>query len=232
MHRDDEPVPLKVNLVGKNQMGMGRLRTSPLHVKAHRFFLARKLFLTFTITVLIPIFICSFILYHNFHHVLTISSYLNPLALFFSSKGSQSAGGGSARKLGLNIHDRRIHYIDYNYLRAGSLTYENRTYENNLDVLYRFPKKKDTTGLLLIFHGCGRSAYEWFHTIERQRIIGAAIDMGYACLAFQAAAQSSRCWSIDTELQNNRDAQRVFKALDYFYKEHPNLGKLISQNNR
>ena len=212
---------------------MGRLRGVPLHVKTQRALLVRKAFLVFTLSVFIPILICAFILYYNLDHVVSFSSYLNPLAFLPSLKffqGTNSARNGSPRRRGLTIHDRRIRYHDYNYLAAESLTYENRTYENNLEVLFRFPKKQDTSGLLLIFHGCGRSAYEWFHTIERQRIIGAAIDMSYACLAFQASDQSTRCWSTDTDLQNNVDVQRVFKALDYFYKEYPNLGKFKSRD--
>jgi hypothetical protein len=133
---------------------------------------------------------------------------------------------------GLTIFDRNIQYHDFNYLNSDSLTYDNRTYAEDLQILYRFPKKRSINSLLLIFHGCGRSARDWFHTIERQRIIGAAIDLGYACLAFQASDPMSHCWSNEIDIRTNEDVQMVWKGLENFYKEYPRLGKLKLQIHR
>ena len=125
----------------------------------------------------------------------------------------------------LSLADQTIKYDDFNYLEAKTLSYENRTYAPHVIVLFRLPKKVPVTGLLLIFHGCSRSAHEWFHTIERQRIIGAAIDLGYGCLAFQAVDEESRCWSREVRLDQNEDVQRVVRGLEGFFKEHPKLGQ-------
>lgn len=123
-----------------------------------------------------------------------------------------------------SIYDAKIKYHDFNYLIPNTLTYENRIYANNTPILFRMPKNRDVIGLLLIFHGCGRSASDWFHTFERQRIIGAAIDLGYGCLAFQATDEDTSCWLSDPNINDNPDAQMVLKGLKYFYKEYPKLG--------
>jgi len=123
-------------------------------------------------------------------------------------------------------YDQRIKYKDFNYLKPETLTYKNRTYSNNIEILFRFPQQNPISALLLIFHSCHQSAYDWFHTIERQRIIGAAIDLGYACLVFQATDKDNRCWSNDVDIYENKDVQMVFKGLEGFYKEYPELGKI------
>jgi hypothetical protein len=130
------------------------------------------------------------------------------------------------RPKGYSIYDQNITYHDFNYLDTETLKYEQLTNANDNHILYRLPKKRVITGLLLIFHGCSRSAYEWFHTIERQRIIGAAIDLGYGCIAFQSTDQTQRCWSSNIDLSNNEDAEVVFKGLDKFYEKHPELSEI------
>jgi len=130
------------------------------------------------------------------------------------------------KKHGLSIYDQKITYNDFNYLDSDTLTYEKRTYSDNVQLLFRLPKKVPISALLFIFHGCSRSANDYFHTIERQRIIGAAIDLGYGCLAFQATDDFSRCWSNDIDINVNNDVQMVWKGLKGFYEEYPKLSEL------
>jgi hypothetical protein len=130
----------------------------------------------------------------------------------------------SGKKESLN-YDYYLKYHDFNYLEPSTLTYDSRTYPNDIEILYRFPKKVSISAVLLIFHGCNHSAYDWFHSIERQRIIGAAIDQGYACLVFQATDKTSRCWSNNADIYENEDVRMVFKGLEGFYKEYTKLGK-------
>ena len=205
---------------------MGRLRTLPLHIRIERFIRTRSISSIFGISCLLPMIICTCILIYNIGYIIAFFSYFITILFGSDSFDSRNAFRETPTRRGLTIFDKRIRYRDYNYLNADTLTYENRTYEDDLQILFRFPQKRKSSGVLLIFHGCSRSAYDWFHTIERQRIIGAAIDLGYACLAFQAYDRSSRCWTNDVDLYSNVDAQRVLKALDYFYKEYPQLGKI------
>ncbi|UJR30972.1 hypothetical protein I4U23_018484 [Adineta vaga] len=127
------------------------------------------------------------------------------------------------KRSGLSIYDQQIIYNDYDYLHNSTLTFEKRIYSTNIEILFRLPKKVSPSALLLIFHGCSRSANDWFSTIERQRIIGAALDLGYGCLAFQSTDAFSHCWSNEFDLSNNPDVQMVWNGLDGFYKEYPKL---------
>jgi hypothetical protein len=77
-----------------------------------------------------------------------------------------------------------------------------------------------------MFHSCRHSAADWFHTPERQRIIGAAIDLGYACLVFQATDNTTKCWSNNADIYGNNDVQMVLTGLQGFYKDYPALGKM------
>ncbi|CAF1394192.1 unnamed protein product [Adineta steineri] len=120
-------------------------------------------------------------------------------------------------------YDYYLTYNDFNYRKPETLTYKSRTYSNNTEILFRFPKKTAITAILLMFHSCKHSAYEWFHTPERQRIIGAALDLGYACLVFQSTDKITKCWSNDVDLYQNKDIQMVLKGLEEFYKEYPQL---------
>jgi len=112
------------------------------------------------------------------------------------------------------------------YLNGLTNFHTNRTYLNDIEILFRLPKNVPSSALLLIFHGCNHSPYDWFHTIERQRIIGAAIDLGYGCIAFQATDQKSRCWSTDAQISKNPDVQMVLQGLEQFYEEYPKLESL------
>jgi hypothetical protein len=123
-------------------------------------------------------------------------------------------------------YDYHLKYKDFDYRKPETLTYKSRTYSNDIEILFRFPQKTSVFALLLIFHACKHSASEWFHTTERQRIIGAAVDLGYACLVFQATDKNSQCWSNDADIYSNKDVQMVFKGLEGFYKEHPELGRI------
>ena len=123
-------------------------------------------------------------------------------------------------------YDYHIRYNDFNYREPKTLTYSSRTYSNNTEILFRLPEKTSISALLLIFHSCKHTAYDWFHTVERQRIIGGAIELGYGCLVFQAIDKISQCWSNNADIYENKDVQMVFEGLDSFYKENPELGKL------
>lgn len=122
------------------------------------------------------------------------------------------------------VYDLRIKYDDFSYMKPSTLTYKIGKYDNNIEVLFRLPQKTSISALLLIFHSCRRTATDWFHTVERQRIIGAAIALGYGCLVFQATNNISRCWSNNADVFENTDVDMVIKGLDGFYKENPILG--------
>ena len=123
-------------------------------------------------------------------------------------------------------YDSRVTYRDFDYRKPGTLGYTNKIYADDIQILFRFPKLTSVSAVLLIFHSCRQTAYEWFHTPERQRIIGAALQLGYACLVFQARDKINRCWSNNADIYENIDVQMVFKGLEGFYKEHGNLGKM------
>ncbi|UJR15666.1 hypothetical protein I4U23_002600 [Adineta vaga] len=76
-------------------------------------------------------------------------------------------------------------------------------------------------GLSSIF--VSQSTYEWFHTTERQRIIGAAIDLGFTCLVFQATDKLTNCWSNEADIYQNKDVHMFTKGLEGFFKDHPEL---------
>jgi hypothetical protein len=162
------------------------------------------------------------------YHVFAFFSYITSFIYNDNSRLKETKGinPNIQKKHELSIYDRKITYNDFNYLDSDTLTYEKRTYSENIQLLFRLPKKVSISALLLIFHGCSRSANDYFHTIERQRIIGAAIDLGYGCLAFQATDDFTRCWSNDVDINGNNDVQMVWKVLEGFYKEYPKLGEL------
>ncbi|CAF1395424.1 unnamed protein product [Rotaria sordida] len=122
--------------------------------------------------------------------------------------------------------DHTIRYYDFNFRKPETLTYSSAIYDNNIEILYRLPRKPSISALLLIFHSCKHTAYDWFHSVERQRIIGAAIELGYACLVFQATNKISQCWSYKADIYENKDVQMVLKGLDGFYKQYPELVSL------
>ena len=158
--------------------------------------------------------------YSNSRYVDTFFTYLFP---FSASTNAKLLALPMIQ--GLSVYDQNIIYTDFNYLNNSSLTFETRTYSGNVEVLFRLPKKTSISALLLIFHGCSRSAHDWFSTVERQRIVGAAIDLGYGCLAFQSTDSFSRCWASDTDLSSNPDVQMVWGGLDGFYQEYPKLSE-------
>lgn len=209
---------------------MSKFRPNSRHTPINNLALLRRYLCISTCSCLISAIVFSTILYYNMNHVLTLySNTFSPMPIDRPSsvKIAFSHRMRNDRKItdGLTIHDRKITYQDFNYLNSETLTYDNRIYENKIRILFRMPKKRNITSLLLIFHGCSRSAYEWFHTIERQRIIGAAIDLGYGCLVFQATDNETSCWSSNQDLNDNEDARMVIKGLEHFYKEFPQLGK-------
>jgi hypothetical protein len=201
---------------------MGRLKGVPRRVKMYRFAKTQKYICFLSVSCLLSALFFLTIFYWNYDHLYNLYSNLNPSQSNIKSIISTQTNSKEAK--GLSIIDKNIEYNDFNYLKPDSLTYTNRTYPDDLQILFRFPEKRKMFGLLLIFHGCSRSAYEWFNTTERQRIIGGAIDLGYGCLAFQAWDEEHRCWSTTSDIYMNKDVKRVFKALGYFYKEYPQLG--------
>ena len=122
-------------------------------------------------------------------------------------------------------YDHSLTYDDFDYLTNESLTYQRRNYSKNAQLLFRLPAKTSISAVLLVFHACRRSATDWFHTVERQRILGAAIDLGYGCLVFQALDSVDRCWSHTADIYENEDVQKIFRELDGFYEDHPGLGR-------
>ncbi len=209
---------------------MVRPQGRPRYIKAYYFLIRRNITLL-TISCVISTLIFFVIFYSSIDYISHLYSYKYPMHRTATEQNSKSISFNQdepKQKKGLSIFDRNIKYQDFNYLNPASLTYDNRTYSGDLQILFRFPKKRSINSLLLIFHGCGRSAHNWFHTIERQRIIGAAIDLGFACLAFQATDQFNRCWSSESDININEDAKMVIKGLENFYKEYPSLGKLQS----
>ncbi|CAF3467062.1 unnamed protein product [Rotaria socialis] len=196
----------------------------------YRYYAQRNHYVRTTLSIF-TFMIFSFLLYLNFDHLVYAYQVLRLQRHSHISLNSETKAGGplgsQPRKLrGITRIDRLIRYHDFNYLQAKTLTYENHTYYNHIPILYRLPQKVTTSALLLIFHGCSRSANDWFHTFERQRIIGAAIDLGYGCLAFQATDEFTRCWSHNVNFKENNDAQMIFKGLEGFYKENPALENL------
>lgn len=121
-------------------------------------------------------------------------------------------------------YDTYIVYGDFNFRKSETLTYRKQTYSDNIEILFRFPRIAPISSLLLIFHSCHHTAYDWFETPERQRIIGAAIDLGYGCLVFQSTNNISRCWSNNADIYENKDVQMVVKGLENFYQDFPILG--------
>ncbi|CAF2518962.1 unnamed protein product [Rotaria sp. Silwood2] len=121
--------------------------------------------------------------------------------------------------------DHNVRYNDFDYRKPETLTYKSATYDN-IEILYRLPQKSSISALLLIFHSCKDRAHDWFHSFERQRIIGAAIELGYACLVFQATDKIRQCWSNTADIYENKDVQMVSKGLDGFYKQYPKLASL------
>jgi len=205
---------------------MTKIQKRSNYFKIHHPLISRYLGFLITLCLISTIFF-STIFYLNINriHGLYSNAYLPTQSQISQVKNVNILPRSTKHERGLTIYDENITYNDFNYLDSDTLTYENRTYSNDIQILFRLPKKCNITALLLIFHGCGRSAYEWFHTIERQRIIGAAIDLGYGCLVFQTTDKHSRCWSSNTDISNNNDVQMVLEGLENFYKEYPKFGE-------
>lgn len=123
-------------------------------------------------------------------------------------------------------YDQLIVYNDFNFLNAETLTYEQRIYSNNMLFLYRFPTKKNMVGLVFLFHSCETTAMDWFQSIEHQRIVGAAIEIGLGCVALQPLGNRTGCWSLKTPSATNHDVLLVLSALDNFYREHSSIVSL------
>jgi len=170
----------------------------------------------------------SIVLYINFAIIKLLFDPPSNIKYHFNFNKKLSANTIIKPARRLNDIDKTIVYKDFNYLNSNSLTYETLN-DNTTPILYRFPRQREVIGLLLIFHGCGRSAHDWFHTIERQRIIGSAIDLGFACLAFQATDHIHRCWSNEIDVFQNADIQMVNGALQNFYNEYPRLSNSNNQ---
>jgi hypothetical protein len=194
---------------------------------------------THHLLVLIAVFISSFVIF-SVTFYLNADYFVDFISDIFSPESTRSRSRVQSLvpntaenyqprdflgKLRSINYDYYIKYNDFDYLKPESLTYKSQTYSNDIEILFRFPKKTSITALLLIFHACKHSAYEWFHTPERQRIIGAAIDLDYACLVFQATGKNSQCWSNVADIYENKDVQMVLKGLEGFYKDYPQLGK-------
>lgn len=205
---------------------MGRIRPRPWWYSNYRILVSPHS-LRYLICSCFTAFSCfSIVLYLNFSLIRLV---FNPQAAQYNfqrnnQQSHTTAVLKQARKL--SEFDQKISYNDFNYLDTKSLTYEKLNYGNQNQILYRFPKQRDISGLLLIFHGCSRSAHDWFHTIERQRIVGSAIDLGFACLAFQATDRMRRCWTSETDVFQNEDVQMVNQGLKQFYDEYPKLKSL------
>jgi len=232
MHDNDEVDSEMHPAIG---LTMSKTKSKLRCIKAYHYLLKRRNFWVLISGCLISSVVFSVTFYLNINHVYALYSntYLptpyeppfeEQLELLRKSGilGSNSDIDTKLDKI-VKDYEKNITYNDFNYLDSNTLTYENRTYSNNVQILFRLPQKRNITSLLLIFHGCSRSAYDWFHTIERQRIVGAAIDLGYGCLAFQA---NDRCWSSNIDINTNEDAQMVIKGLEKFYEEYPKLGEL------
>ncbi len=228
MYKNDEAdLEIDPSILGTMSKTRARLR----YGKSYRLALIRRYMRLLVISCIISTLVFSIIFYLNINHVVALYSDL------FSPTPIQAPVQQKIKTMrivkstipptrGLSSSDAHITYNDFNYLNSETLTYENRTYSNDVHIVFRLPKNRVATALLLIFHGCGRSIYEWVYTIERQRIIGAAIDLGYGCIAFQATDQFNRCWSSETDIFDNEDVQMVLKGLKNFYKEYPKLSEL------
>ncbi|CAF1570487.1 unnamed protein product [Adineta ricciae] len=176
-----------------------------------------------TVTFLITFFATSDYIFDR------ISSFLTPESNSdFSSEPSLESikdyrpRDFLGKKKSIN-YDYYITYKDFNFRKPDTLTYENRTYANSTPIFYRFPRRTSILALLLIFHSCRHSAVHWFHTPERQRILGAAIDLGFACLVFQASDKTTKCWSNEGDIYQNRDVYYILKGLEGFFKDYPEL---------
>ena len=138
---------------------------------------------------------------------------------------SEVANATTSFKKEIYFDDYNKTYYYFNYFDSRTLTYRKRIYSNNVEVLFRLPENVAMSALLLIFPGCSHTRHDWFHTNERQRIIGGAIDLGFGCIAFQATNDLSLCWSTNADISKNRDVQMVFEGLEGFFEEFPKLGQ-------
>lgn len=128
---------------------------------------------------------------------------------------------GKHRSYGI---DATLRYKEFDYRQPSTLTYKSAIYDDNIEILYRLPEKTSVSALLLIFHSCRETSQIWFHTPEQQRIIGGALNLGFAALVFNATDKNTTCWSYKANIFENNDIQMVLKGLEGFYKEHPDLG--------
>ncbi len=211
---------------------MARQRLRKRTWRHYRFLNTRQYFILLTIGCLSSFSVFSVVFYTNADYLVEFLQYM-----FSSNPGGRRSLSipntienyqprefvGKSKSVN---YDSRIRYNDFDYRKLESLSYKSRTYANGTEILFRLPKIASVSALLLIFHACNHSAYEWFHTPERQRIIGAAMDLGYVCLVFQATDKNSRCWSNVADIYENKDVQMVFKGLEGFYAEYPKLGEL------
>ena len=124
--------------------------------------------------------------------------------------------------------DTNIKYNDFDYRRPETITYKKKQYSNSnrSSLVYRLPQKRSTIGVLLLFHNCNQTSIDLFRLIETQRIIGAAIDLGFACLAFDASNRLNRCWSTTVDLDVNRDVRMVERTLEQFYDQFSTFSSL------
>ena len=145
-----------------------------------------------------------------------------------TSKTDASGHSMANVRISLTSFDKNLVYKDFNYLAPTTLTYNQAKYAENSEAYFRLPILKPASALLVIFHGCGRYARDWFQTVERQRIVGAAIDLGFVCLAFQSTDRESRCWSTELDIYANPDVQMVNKGLDEFFQQYSILSKILT----
>lgn len=215
----------KTNIMLSNKLAR-RSRSYSRRLKTGHYLL----FLTFAFLSALITF--SITLYFHADHVMALVDYL-----FFSTSnqllkypiraqiGEHYQGRNFLGKAESIHYDFYIEYKDFHFAKPESLTYSNRTYPNDIEILYRFPREIPLVALVLIFHACNDSASNWFHTPERQRIIGAAINFGFGCLVFQSTDKTTGCWSSEVDIYKNRDIQMVLQALHHFYIDFPVLSR-------
>lgn len=188
------------------------------------------LFLSTTFTVAFITFFITF--YRNSDSLLDLYYYLSSKPHPFGGPRSLNVLIGNYQPRSFTgkeqsvSFDQSIIYQDFNFLQSETLTFEQREYSSREKFFFRFPTKVETWALLFIFHSCNHTANDWFRTVERQRIIGAAVDLGYATLVFQSTDRIHRCWSMNTDIYQNEDIEMVVKILKKFYKEFPKFGKI------
>jgi hypothetical protein len=88
---------------------------------------------------------------------------------------------------------------------------------DGVEIAYTTGSIRAALGVVLMFHGCGQTAVDWFQLPEHRRVVREFRKARLAVLAFTAVNKLSQCWSTRYPAKDNEDVARVSHAFRQWF---------------